>query len=120
MPYDLTTQDENGTTGLLTPLSGIVIFYRCPAIIYYINKNIHFVNLYKISRVYLCYIPTCNMARPMIYYNHAREVNTTEEQYNGFQIQETENVYFIRDGWGKIVATRETEKDAREWVDEHQ
>lgn len=47
-------------------------------------------------------------------------MNTTEEQYKGFQIQETENVYFIRDGWGKIVATRETEKDAREWVDEHQ
>lgn len=46
-------------------------------------------------------------------------MNTTEEQYKGFQIQETENVYFIRDGWGKIVATQETEKAAREWVDEH-
>lgn len=57
--------------------------------------------------------------RSAVSYNHAKEVNTTEEQYKGFQIQETENVYFIRDGLGKIVATQETEKAAREWVDEH-
>jgi hypothetical protein len=46
-------------------------------------------------------------------------VNTTEEQYKGFLIQESENVYYIRDASGKILTEVETEKAAREWVDEH-
>jgi hypothetical protein len=46
-------------------------------------------------------------------------VNTTEEQYKGFLIQESESVYYIRDASGKILTEVETEKAAREWVDEH-
>nr|DAV90442.1 MAG TPA: hypothetical protein [Caudoviricetes sp.] len=44
-------------------------------------------------------------------------MNTTEEQYKGFLIQESENVYYIRDASGKIVIKAETEKAAREWID---
>ena len=44
-------------------------------------------------------------------------MNTTEEQYKGFLIQESENVYYIRDARGKIVIKVETEKAAREWID---
>lgn len=39
--------------------------------------------------------------------------------YKGFLIQESESVYYIRDASGEIVAKTETEKAAREWVDEH-
>nr|DAM83566.1 MAG TPA: hypothetical protein [Caudoviricetes sp.] len=46
-------------------------------------------------------------------------MNTTEEQYKGFLIQESESVYYIRDASGKILTEVETEKAAREWVDEH-
>lgn len=59
------------------------------------------------------------MAQPMIYYNHAKEVNNLQEQYKRFLIQESESVYYIRDASGEIVAKAETEKAAREWVDEH-
>ena len=44
-------------------------------------------------------------------------MNDTEEQYKGFLIQESENVYYIRDAQGKIIAKAETEKSAREWID---
>jgi hypothetical protein len=44
-------------------------------------------------------------------------VRTTEEQYKGFLIQESESVYYIRDTSGKIIAKVETEKAAREWID---
>ena len=47
---------ENGDTGLVRPHSDIVAFSRCPAIIYYNIYNIHFVNLHKISRAFLCNI----------------------------------------------------------------
>ncbi len=59
------------------------------------------------------------MAQPMIYYNHVREVNKLQEQYKGFMIQESESVYYVRNASGEIVAKAETEKAAREWVDEH-
>lgn len=42
-----------------------------------------------------------------------------QEQYKGFLIQESESVYYIRDASGKILTEVETEKAAREWVDEH-
>lgn len=42
-----------------------------------------------------------------------------QEQYKGFLIQESESVYYIRDASGKIAMKTETEKAAREWVDEH-
>ena len=44
-------------------------------------------------------------------------MNTTEEQYKSFQVQESESVYYIRDASGKIVIKVETEKAAREWID---
>lgn len=47
------------------------------------------------------------------------EVNNLQEQYKGFLIQESENVYYIRDASGKITMKTETEKAAREWIDEH-
>ena len=56
LPYDFTSEYEGGATGLLRPLSGIYCFFSCPAIIYYIYKNIRFVNLHKISRAFLCNI----------------------------------------------------------------
>ena len=40
-----------------------------------------------------------------------------QEQYEGFLIQESESVYYIRDASGKIVIKVETEKAAREWID---
>lgn len=46
-------------------------------------------------------------------------MNNLQEQYKGFLIQESENVYYIRDASGEIVAKTETEKSAREWIDEH-
>lgn len=42
-----------------------------------------------------------------------------QEQYKGFLIQESKSVYYIRDASGKILTEVETEKAAREWVDEH-
>nr|DAF69633.1 MAG TPA: hypothetical protein [Bacteriophage sp.] len=42
-----------------------------------------------------------------------------QEQYKGFLIQESENVYYIRDASGKIAMKTETEKAAREWIDEN-
>ena len=54
LPYDFTSWHENGATGLLEPFSGFIAFSRCPAIIYYNIYNIHFVNLHKISRAFLC------------------------------------------------------------------
>ena len=41
-----------------------------------------------------------------------------QEQYKGFTIQESESVYYIRDASGKLVTEIETEKAAREWIDE--
>jgi hypothetical protein len=46
-------------------------------------------------------------------------VNNLQEQYKGFLIQESENVYYIRDASGKIAMKTETEKAAREWIDEN-
>lgn len=46
-------------------------------------------------------------------------MNNLQEQYKGFLIQESESVYYIRDASGKILTEVETEKAAREWVDEH-
>ena len=45
-------------------------------------------------------------------------MNNLQEQYKGFLIQESENVYYIRDASGKIAMKTETEKAAREWIDE--
>ena len=56
LPYDFTSWPKNGDAGLLRPLSGIYCFFSCPAIIYYIYKNIRLVNLHKISRTFLCNI----------------------------------------------------------------
>ena len=56
LPYDFTSWHENRLKRLWEPLSGIYCFSSCPAIIYYINKNIHSVNLHKISRAFLCNI----------------------------------------------------------------
>ena len=46
-------------------------------------------------------------------------MNNLQEQYKGFLIQESESVYYIRNASGKILTEVETEKAAREWVDEH-
>lgn len=42
-----------------------------------------------------------------------------QEQYKGFLIQESESICYVRDASGKIVIKVETEKAAREWIDEH-
>lgn len=77
--YVFASRYKNGATGLVQPYSGVVAFCRCPAIIYYIYKNIRFVNLYKISRAFLCNIPTCNLA--INCYNNKRkeDINKTKK-----------------------------------------
>lgn len=39
--------------------------------------------------------------------------------YKGFGIQVTESAVIVRDTAGKVVMTVETEKAAREWIDEN-
>ena len=46
-------------------------------------------------------------------------MNYLQEKYKWFLIQESESVYYIRDASGEIVAKTETEKAAREWIDEN-
>ena len=46
LPYDFTSEHKNGATGLVRPLSGIVVVQLLYTIIY---KNIRFINLHKIS-----------------------------------------------------------------------
>lgn len=40
--------------------------------------------------------------------------------YKGYTIQRGDAVYYIRDAQGRIIAKTETEKAAREWIDERQ